>query len=209
MAKIGQNLRKWMLHKGVGFTQLTKRAGVSQGSLTIWLGDRGAPTSRNMQKIAEVLGVQPEDLYRSPYEPAETTIKPPQKLVPVLGYAACGSPAEHWAETTNKFIDAGDIGGLITPFVLVAKGRSMFPMIYEKDQLLCSQVELKQLKDEMLVVVSFKTIPDTADANAKLITLKKNSCTLYSINANYKPFDVSYSDIFKIYRVVRIIRDIK
>ncbi len=70
-------------------------------------------------------------------------------------------------------------------------------------------MELKQLKDEMLVVVSFKTIPDTADANAKLITLKKNSCTLYSINANYKPFDVSYSDIFKIYRVVRIIRDIK
>jgi SOS-response transcriptional repressor LexA len=198
-----------MLHKGVGFTQLTKKAGISQGSLTIWLSDKGMPTTRNMDKIAGVLGVQPEDLYRSPYEPVETVVKPLQKLVPVLGYAACGTPAEHWAETTNKYIDAGDISGLVTPFVLLAKGRSMFPMIYEKDQLLCTHVELKQLKDEMLVVVSFKTIPDTADANAKLITLKKNYCTLYSINANYKPFDVNYSDIFKIYRVVRIIRDIK
>lgn len=198
-----------MLYKGIGFSQLAKRAGISQGSLTIWLSDKGMPTTRNIDKIAGVLGVQPEDLYKSPYEPAETIIKPMQKLVPVLGYAACGTPAEHWAETTNKYIDAGDIGGLVTPFILVAKGRSMFPMIYEKDQLLCTHVELKQLRDEMLVVVSFKTIPDTADANAKLITLKKNYCTLYSINANYKPFDVNYSDIFKIYKVVRIIRDVK
>lgn len=198
-----------MLVKEVGFIQLSNRAGFSQGSLTNWLSDKIMPTTRNIAKIAEVLGVKPEDLYRSPYEIINPEPKPHNKLVPMLGIAACGLPVESWDENALKYIDAGDTKGLVTPFLLEARGKSMFPMIYEKDKLLCSHIERSQLIDEMLVVVSYRDIPESSPANAKLITVKKTSCILYSINANYKPIEVAFHDIQKIYKVVRIIRDIK
>lgn len=198
-----------MSYKGIGFMQMLQKAGISNGSLTRWLNNDSQPTTNKLKVIADALGIQPEDLYRSPYKTFEDEPKPQNKLVPMLGLAACGLPVESWQDNAIKYMDAGEIKGLVTPFILEAKGKSMFPMIYQSDKLLCSHIERHQLKDEMLVVVTYRDIPESNPANAKLITVKKNSCILYSINANFPPIEVQYHDIQKIYKVVRIIRDIK
>lgn len=207
--KLGQNIRNWMLYKEVGFLQLVQKAGFSKTALSDWLNGRYEPKPKYLEKIAEILEIKPEDLYRNPYQESAPEPKEKNKLVPVLGYAACGYPVETWEQYANKHYDAGDIKGLVNPFILEAKGRSMFPYIYEKDKLLCSMIDKSQIKDKMLVVVSFKTGLDSAEANAKLIKKKKNNCILYSINANYEPLEIPYTDIDRIYKVVKIEREVK
>lgn len=211
MINLGENIRKWMLYRGIGFNQMLTRANgaFSESSLANWLNGHSKPTSKKLELIARVLEIEPEDLYRSPYAP-EADIPGKKKMLPILGYTFCGAPAETWSEHTTQYYDAGDTRGFINPFVLIAKGRSMFPFIYEKDKLICSMIEnIKKIKPKTLVVVAYKSIPDTAEANAKFIIPKKDYCTLYSVNANYEPFDVPYSNIERIYEVVKIERDPK
>jgi hypothetical protein len=60
------------------------------------------------------------------------------------------------------------------------------------------------------VIVGFKTVPDSYQANAKLIKwLGKNQIMLYSINTKYEPQIYHLSEIANIFKLVRIIRDVK
>ncbi len=208
MGNFKENIKKWMLARGVGYEQLIKQSGISRATVYRYLSGDSEPSTKKLNRIAEILGVMPEDLVRSPFEIKDQEDKRDEYKVPVLGYAACGMPVENWSENAVKYIDAGDTRGLTNPFLLEAKGRSMFPYIYEKDYLLCNEIQRHQLKDKMLVVVAFKTIPGSAEANAKFIKLKKKYCILYSVNSNFEPIDVEYEDIHKIYKVVRIIRKV-
>lgn len=208
MPKFSENISKWMSHKGVGLTELISKTGISQATIYRYLNGDSEPSTKKLNIISSVFGILPEDLLRSPYEPVVIEEKEDKYKVPLLGYAQCGMPTETWSEHAKDYKDAGEIKGLVNPFLLEAKGRSMFPYIYEKDYLLCSEIHQHQLKNKMLVVVAFKTIPDTTEANAKFILLKKKYCILYSVNTNFEPVDIEYNDIHKIYKVVRIIRKV-
>lgn len=208
MPKFSENISKWMSHKGVGLIDLISKTGISQATIYRYLNGESEPNTKKLNVIASVFGISAEDLLRSPFEPVDVKEKEDKYKVPLLGYAQCGMPTDTWSDHAKDFKDAGEIRGLVNPFLLEAKGRSMFPYIYEKDYLLCSEIQLNQLKDKMLVVVAFKSVPGSAEANAKFISVKKKFCILYSVNANFEPMTVDYSDIYKIYKVVRIIRKV-
>ncbi len=130
--------------------------------------------------------------------------------VPVLGYAECGSPAATWLDSAVKVVDMADTGNLLNPFILIAKGDSMRPYINPGDKLLCSE-HTDKIKDNTAVVAVFKSMPDTFEANAKLISWdrKKKIITLYSINTKFPPTNHLENEFVKIYKVNRIIRDVK
>jgi SOS-response transcriptional repressor LexA len=130
------------------------------------------------------------------------------KKIPVLGLAECGKPVSKWNDNAERFIELPETGQLDSPFILIAHGDSMRPYINPLDKLLCSD-EPERIKDGSAVVVSFKSIPDTYEANAKLIMKKKDHCVLYSINSKYPPTIHKYDEIVKIYKVNRIIRDVR
>ena len=132
------------------------------------------------------------------------------RRVPVLGYAECGTPTAEWPDNAVKIMDLSDSSMLVNPFILVAKGDSMRPYINPGDKLLCSE-HTEKIKDNTAVVAVFKSIPDTIEANAKLISWDKRNkiITLYSINTKYPPTNHNEDEFIKIYKVNRIIRDVK
>ncbi len=130
--------------------------------------------------------------------------------VPLLGYADCGSPSSTWPDNAVKIVELSDAHNFINPFMLIAKGDSMRPYINPGDKLLCSEFSEK-IKDNIAVVAVFKSPPDTFEVNAKLISWdrRKKLITLYSINTRYPPTNHSESEFIKIYKLNRIIRDVK
>lgn len=132
------------------------------------------------------------------------------RRVPVLGYAECGSPSATWLDNAVKIADLSDTGSMVNPFILIAKGDSMKPYINPGDKLLCSE-HTEKIKDNTAVVAVFKSAPDTFEANAKLISWdrKKKLITLYSINTKYPPTNHLESEFVKIYKLNRIIREVK
>jgi SOS-response transcriptional repressor LexA len=130
--------------------------------------------------------------------------------VPILGFADCGLPTAQWLDVAERHIDLPDVKQYKTPFVLIAKGESMKPYILPGDKLVCADAP-DLIKDKSAVVAGFNTLPDLYEANAKLIMRdKKNKViTLYSINTKFPPVNYKEEDINKIYKLVKIIRDVK
>ena len=131
------------------------------------------------------------------------------KQVPILGMAECGRPVSTWFNAANKFIEMNDVGHLHAPFILIAKGDSMRPYINPYDKLLCANIP-DRVKNGAAVVAVFQSPPDTYEANAKLIKFEKDGMlTLYSINTKYPPTIHRETELIKIFKVVRIIREVK
>jgi SOS-response transcriptional repressor LexA len=169
-------------------------------------------TIEQLDKIREKFGISVDTVFG-----AEPKIKSEAEFrnikfrrIPMLGYAECGSPSVTWLDSASKVIDLSDASGLVNPFILIAKGDSMQPYINPGDKLLCSEHQQK-FKDHTAVVAVFKSIPDTYEANAKLIKWdrKNRLITLYSINTKYPPTNHNEDDIVKLYKVNRIIREVK
>lgn len=136
-------------------------------------------------------------------------VKSKVKFLPIVGQVACGEPAITYYESGNKFLEVGDVSHLATPFILLTKGDSMSPYINPHDKLVCT-IPSSKIKDGSAVVVSFKSMPDTYEANAKLIRfLKDEKILLYSINTKFPPMIYSQNEIYQIYKVVKIIRDVR
>lgn len=144
--------------------------------------------------------------------PVKTTHSESKQIssVPILGFADCGLPTAQWMDVAEKYMDVPDVRQYKTPFVLIAKGESMKPYILPGDKLICADAP-DLVKDKSAVVAGFNTLPDLYEANAKLIMRdKKNKViTFYSINTKFPPVNYKEEDINKIYKLVKIIRDVK
>jgi hypothetical protein len=169
-------------------------------------------TIDQLEKIKNIHGISVDSMFGS--EPKNRTDSESKSIkfrrVPVLGYAECGSPSATWLDNAIKITDLSDTGSMINPFILIARGDSMKPYINAGDKLLCSE-HTEKIKDNTAVVAVFKSMPDTFEANAKLISWdrKKKLITLYSINTKYPPTNHLESEFVKIYKLNRIIRDVK
>ena len=132
------------------------------------------------------------------------------KLIPILAEVECGVPIYNQVTQEDlKYDELSDVSHFVNPFIAVARGDSMRPYINPGDHLLCSD-EPNKIKNGRAVVVNFKTSPETYSSNAKLINyLDDERIMLYSINTKFPPSVHRKSDIFRIYKVVRIIRDVK
>lgn len=136
--------------------------------------------------------------------------KPRTRPVAVIGEVECGVPITN--QITNeavKHIEMFDVSGLNNPFVVIARGDSMVPYINPGDLLLCAD-EPEKIKDGKAVVVNYKTTPESYMSNAKLIKfMDDESLVLYSVNTKYPPMTYRKTEIFKMYKVIRIIREVK
>lgn len=129
--------------------------------------------------------------------------------VPIVGSVGCGTPLKEWENYGDEYIALPDVKHYAHPFILIARGDSMRPYINPGDKLLCVD-EPRLIKDRKAVVVSFKTEPETMDGNVKLIKyLSDGMIMLYSVNTKFDPMIVNEKDIYKIFKLVRIIREVK
>ena len=131
------------------------------------------------------------------------------RAVPIVGAVECGEPVTNWNTFGDKLIDYEGIGNLHSPFLLNAQGDSMYPLIQQGDLLLCSD-NSETIKNGKIVVVCFKSDIESSSANAKLYyELKDKEILLCSINSKYEPQVYSHKQIYRIYKVHKIIRDLK
>lgn len=166
-------------------------------------------TIEQLEKIRIIHGITPDSMFGEKHKP-EIDISHKFRRVPMLGFADCGSPAAKWLDNALRIYEMADISGMMNPFVLIAKGDSMRPYINPGDRLLCSEFTEK-VKDNTAVVAVFRSMPDTYEANAKLISWdrKNKLITLYSINTKFPPVNYRETELVKLYKVNRIIRDVK
>lgn len=133
------------------------------------------------------------------------------RSVPVFGSVYCGMPAPQWDLSEVKhYIDLPDLSKYKYSFGLIAKGDSMSPYINPGDFLVCvDKAEL--IKDGKAVVVVFKGTIDNNEVNAKLLRIDKRRSlvTLYSVNTKYPPVTYNEEEILKIYKLIKIIREVK
>lgn len=127
--------------------------------------------------------------------------------VPIIGSAACGPSLKEYV-TSKSYLYMSGIGNLCEPFIIKAKGDSMNPLIFDGDYILCSKIDI--IRDKMLVVISYKTEPETSDGNIKFLRIIDDGrYLLMSYNIEYKPYFIGKREIENIYKVNKIIRDIK
>jgi SOS-response transcriptional repressor LexA len=186
--------------------------GMNPSNLYLYFKGERSPGSEILFKIQN-LGCNINYLFDENEPIEKTEIKPNQKKIkareiPVFGEVECGKPVAVWEHKIENII-MDKTGYLHNPFIMIAKGSSMEPYILPGDKILC-HTENKKLKNGSLVIVSFKTMPESYEANAKLIRFENDGyVTLYSYNSEYYPPSIhKESEISNIYKVERIIRDV-
>lgn len=215
--KISKRLRWAMQSAKMGFQELQRKSEIPKSTLADLLNDKYEWKTEQLLSVSAVLdlnihwlltgsGMRSEKLMQKQYDNLH---KAKTRAIPIVGYAECGKPPVTWYEQGTRYMELSDVSHLTTPFILTAKGDSMSPYILNGDRLLCTSVPYSQIKDRTAVVASYKASPGTAEANAKLILKKKDYCILYSVNTRYEPQLVDYNDIHKIYKLVRIIREVR
>ena len=131
------------------------------------------------------------------------------KRIPIIGNISCGEPIQNWYDNTEHYYNVSDVNHFNSPFILIAKGDSMRPYINPNDKLIIAD-EPDRVKNGCAVVVSFKTEPESYEGNVKLIKFLDNDMVmLYSINTKYEPFITNKKNIYHIFKLVRIIREVK
>lgn len=211
--RINEKLFPMLMAKGIGsIYALANGIDENAGSLSKIKRGLSDWTIDQLNKIKDTYGISIDTMFGAELKPKRDADSRAVKFrkVPVLGYAECGSSSATWLESASKVIEMTDVSVLVNPFVLTAKGDSMRPYINPGDKLLCSEHQEK-IKDNTAVVAVFKSMPDTFEANAKLIAWDRRNklITLYSINTKYPPTNHHENEFIKIYKVNRIIRDVK
>jgi repressor LexA len=214
MSTTTERIKGLLENRGITAYKLCKELGIDDSTFS--RSSRTADTwkSQHLIKMADYFKVSLDWLMKGDKVESELRKELKEagkrcKQVPVLGIAECGKPATTWLDPGNKFIDMTDVAHLTTPFVLIAKGDSMIPYINLGDKLLCAD-EPERVKSGTAVVVTFNSPPETYEANAKLVKFEKSGdITLYSVNTKYPPTTHKESEIQKLFKLIRIVRDVK
>ncbi|MBP9095167.1 MAG: LexA family transcriptional regulator [Ignavibacteria bacterium] len=199
---------------GLNKNQLAVKLGIDNGNLSRYESGKVKPNSEFYERLVDKFGavnlswlISGEGEMFIQKAPAE---KSKIRSVPLFAYVYCGSPASQWdTDKVKEYMQLPALTKYGEAFGLIAKGDSMAPYINPYDVLICVD-KPDLIKDRTAVVCVFKSV-DTIEANAKLIKRDKKagSVMLYSINTKYEPEIYDEDEILKIYKVVRIIRDVK
>lgn len=214
MSTISNRIRQLLENRGISAYRLCKDLEIDDSTYSRSIRTDNTWKSAHLIKIADYFKVSLDWLLKGENFAKEVQrdlkeINTKVKQVPILGIVDCGKPATMWHEYTSKILELTEAAHLNSPFILIAKGDSMRPYINPGDRLLCADMP-DRVKNGTAVVVSFYSAPDTYEANAKLIKFEKDGViTLYSINTAFPPTLHKDTDIQKIFKLIRIIRDVK
>ncbi len=214
MSTISNRIRQLLENRGISAYRLCKDLEIDDSTYSRSIRTENTWKSAHLIKIADYFKVSLDWLLKGEIFAKEVQrelkeISTKVKQVPILGIVDCGKPATSWHEYSTKTVELTEAANLLSPFILIAKGDSMRPYINPGDKLLCADMP-DRVKNTTAVVVSFYSPPDTYEANAKLIKFERDGIiNLYSINTAYPPTLHKDTDIQKIFKLVRIIRDVK
>ncbi len=133
------------------------------------------------------------------------------RRVSELAMADCGLPATQWEYNEKNFIIVDGLKHYRFVFAVKAAGDSMKPYIEKNDHIVCAEVPFENIKDYTAILLLYKSGPGTTEASVKLFYRNKKDdgvITIYSVNTKYHPEDVPLERVQKIYKVVKIIRDV-
>lgn len=197
-----QKKKKWSRR------ELERQAGIGVGSVSKW--NTFEPTTKNIKKVADVLGcsvayLTGESDFRSEQDAviAKWTEQQSAGLadevrrieagirIPILGSVPCGIPAdavefwdsEDWEEISEHMSRQGKFFGL------KVKGDSMSPRILKGDILIVQQTPDAESGDIVIVKINGE------EACCKRLIKQENGIVLQSFNPCYEPMYFSNEDI--------------
>ena len=121
--------------------------------------------------------------------------------IPLLSSVACGVPYAEFTSNPDRYIEIDGIKALTNPFAVTAQGMSMAQTIMPGDILICYE-PAAQLKDNSLVLISYKTEPETSMGIIKRVQFTKEGYIFYSDNSrNFPPIHANKEQIYKLFAV--------
>lgn len=213
MAKISERIRKLRENLGMNKNQFSVFLGLPNVYITQYEKNKSEPANRFYKLLKDKIPnlnldwmiTGSGEMYESPEPKKERKKSVP---VPVLGYAECGKSSSQWYKEDHNFIDVEGVKQYKNVFAMKAAGDSMSPYINKGDTLVCADVPFDAIKDRTAVVVAFKAPAEMYEANAKLMVRDKEHLILYSVNTKFEPVRVPLSSVTKVYKLVKIIRDV-
>lgn len=133
------------------------------------------------------------------------------RRVSELAMADCGLPAAQWETNEKNFIIVDGLKNYKFVFAVKAAGDSMKPYIEKGDHIVCADVPFENIKNHTAILLQWKTGPGMLEASVKLFYRNKkydDSIVIYSVNTKHPPEVVPLDRVHKIYKVVKIIRDV-
>ena len=197
-----QNRKKWSRR------ELERQAGIGVGSISKWV--RFTPTTKNIKKVADVLGcsvayltgesdfITEQDAVIAKWTEQQSAGLADEVRrieagirIPVLGSVPCGIPADavefwdtdEWEEISEKMSRQG------TFFALKVKGDSMSPRIQKGDVLIVQQTPDAESGEVVIAKVNGQ------DACCKKLIKHPEGIVLQSFNPSYEPMYFSNQDI--------------
>ena len=189
-----QNKKKWSRR------ELERQAGIGVGSISKWI--RFTPTTRNIKKVADVLGcsvayltgesdfITEQDAVIAKWTEQQSAGLADEVRrieagirIPVLGSVPCGIPADavefwdtdEWEEISEKMSRQG------TFFALKVKGDSMSPRIQKGDVLIVQQTPDAESGEVVIAKINGQ------DACCKKLIKHPEGIVLQSFNPSYEP----------------------
>jgi transcriptional regulator with XRE-family HTH domain len=130
--------------------------------------------------------------------------------IPLISTVACGVPYAEFTSKPERYIEIEGIRGLMNPFAVIAQGMSMAQTILPGDILICYESDTA-IKDNSIVLVSYKTEPETSMGLIKRVQFTKEGYIFYSDNSrNFPPIKVKHQQVYKLFAVYhKMIRNLK
>ena len=214
MAKISERIKKLREDQGMNKNRFSNFLELPNAYITQYEKNKSEPANKFYQLVKEKIPNLNLDWLITGtgemYSAYPESKKERKKTVPVpvLGYAECGKPASQWYKDEHNFIEVEGVKQYKNTFAMKAAGDSMSPYINKGDTLICADVPFDSIKDRTAVVIAFKAPAEMYEANAKLMVRDKEHLILYSVNTKYEPVRVPLSSVIKVYKLVKLIRDV-
>jgi len=130
--------------------------------------------------------------------------------IPLVSNVACGVPYAEFTANPDRFIEIDGIKALTNPFAVIASGMSMAQTIMPGDILVCYESD-SSIKNNSLVLVSYKTEPETSVGLIKRVQFTKEGYIFYSDNSrNFPPIHCKREKVYKLFAVYnKMIRILK
>ncbi len=204
---VNQRIRQIIENKSLSVNAFANAIGVAQGTLASMLNRGTEPSNKTLNAVLSAFPeVNPDWLLTGSGEmylsnKLSTTENKDARLVPLLPVAAQGG-------TLNDFVasvKASECEKIVSPirdvdYAMTISGDSMSPEYPSGAHILIKKINEKAFIDWGRVYVL-----DTCNGTViKQLFPSDNPDTLLckSINPNYPPFEVSFSDIYGVYRVL-------
>jgi phage repressor protein C with HTH and peptisase S24 domain len=209
--EFGQRLKLAAERNYGGLQGLAKLWNMKVQGVYKYINGERLPGSELLKKLTNVININWLLTGEGTINTQMTPEKNRAKTIPVITSVQCGVPATYYYENSKKYIEMDGVNSLLNPFAVVAEGLSMAQTIMPGDILICSQ-SVNPIKDNSVVLVSYKTDPGTGMGLVKRVKFKKDGrMILYSDNSrNFPPFDVRKDEIYTLFPVYpKFIRNLR